>query len=283
MRSATGKPETCASGRFPFGANWTRFLEVVDERHIREACRSLETMLGPDCLRGRAMLDAGSGSGLFSLAAMRLGAARVHSFDSDPESVGATGELRRRYYPDDPRWTVEQASVLDHSCLDRMGSFDVVYSWGVLHHTGDMWAALAGVLTLVVPGGKLFVSIYNDQGRVSERWRTVKRTYNLLPTRLRTAYVLCVMGPRELRTALVFTLKGKPRDYLREWTQYGRERGMSRWHDLVDWVGGYPFEVAAPERVFEFACERGFSLSRLVTRQGLGCNEFVFTRAPDGS
>jgi len=56
-------------------------------------------------------------------------------------------------------------------------------------------------------------------------------------------------------------------------------RGMSAWHDLLDWLGGYPFEVSRPEEVFDFYRKRGFTLERLTTAGGrLGCNEFVFRR-----
>jgi 2-polyprenyl-6-hydroxyphenyl methylase/3-demethylubiquinone-9 3-methyltransferase len=56
-------------------------------------------------------------------------------------------------------------------------------------------------------------------------------------------------------------------------------RGMSPWRDVVDWVGGLPFEVAKPEEIFEMFQQRGFSLDRLRTcAGGLGCNEFVFSR-----
>ena len=61
------------------------------------------------------------------------------------------------------------------------------------------------------------------------------------------------------------------------------ERGMNRWRDVVDWVGGFPFEVASPERVFDFYRARGFELERLITcRGGHGCNSFVFRRSGAG-
>src|ERR1044072_5239228 len=101
-------------------------------------------MLEVDNLLGKKFLDVGSGSGLFSLAARRLGA-QVHSFDYDPQSVACTGELRRRYFPDDLHWVVQQGSVLDQGYLASLGSFDVVYAWGVLHHTGAMWRALDNI------------------------------------------------------------------------------------------------------------------------------------------
>ena len=144
--------------RFQFGKNWTRFLGVLDEDRIREAERSLCEMLGVARLDGKTFIDVGSGSGLFSLAAYRLGAS-VYSFDYDPQSVATTLELRRRYAPGDARWQVENGSVLDSEYVTSLGQFDVAYSWGVLHHTGDMWRAMDNVVSLVGPGGHLFIAL----------------------------------------------------------------------------------------------------------------------------
>jgi 2-polyprenyl-6-hydroxyphenyl methylase/3-demethylubiquinone-9 3-methyltransferase len=146
--------------RFAFGANWRRFLDSLDDVRIREAEASLRAMLGVDHLRGRSFLDIGSGSGLFSLAAWRLGA-RVHSFDYDPQSVACTEELRRRYAPGDSRWTIARGSALDAAYLLSLGQYDVVYSWGVLHHTGRMWEALELALLQLAPDGSLFIAIYS--------------------------------------------------------------------------------------------------------------------------
>jgi 2-polyprenyl-3-methyl-5-hydroxy-6-metoxy-1,4-benzoquinol methylase len=270
--------ELATGARFAFGENWSRFLSTVDEERIGEACRSLRLMLNVESLNGSTMLDIGCGSGLFSLAAVRLGAELVHSFDFDPASVGCAQELRRRYAPD-ARWTTEQGSALDRGYVGSLGRFDLVYSWGVLHHTGDMLTAMDNVALPVAPGGTLFVSIYNDQGRRSRRWRLIKRIYNQLPAALRTPFVVLVMGPRELRSAVGAAIRLKPQVYVKAWTQYKQARGMSRWHDLVDWCGGYPFEVAKPESVFDFYRQRGFSLKGLKTAGGgLGCNEFVFEK-----
>jgi 2-polyprenyl-3-methyl-5-hydroxy-6-metoxy-1,4-benzoquinol methylase len=267
--------------RFGFGENWRRFLEVLDDERIAEVERSLTEWLGEGSLKGKTFLDAGCGSGLFSLAALRLGARQVHSFDYDQDSVECARELRRRYAGDSANWTVERGDVLDEAYIHQLGTYHVVYSWGVLHHTGDMWRALAIIRRTVSPGGRLFIAIYNDQHMVSRYWRLVKRIFNLLPAAVRAPYAVVVMAPRELVSLAVQTLRGRPQEYLHSWTRYKAARGMSRWHDLLDWVGGYPFEVATPDEIFAFYHARGYQLERLRTcGGGLGCNEFVFRRMP---
>lgn len=267
--------------RFGFGKNWARFLSVLNEERIAIAEQSLQEKLEVDTLASKSFLDIGSGSGLFSLAARRLGA-RVRSFDYDPQSVACTAELKRRYFPDDPDWVVEQGSALDRGYLQSLGQFDIVYSWGVLHHTGDMWRALEYAAGMVAANGFLFLSIYNDQGMMSRVWRRVKKTYNTLPAPLKLPFAIAIAIPLEGSVALICLVKLKPMDYIRGWTQYRKHRGMSRWHDIVDWVGGYPFEVAKPEQIFDFYRRKGFELVRLKTAGGgLGCNEFVFVRKQD--
>jgi 2-polyprenyl-3-methyl-5-hydroxy-6-metoxy-1,4-benzoquinol methylase len=264
-----------ASGqRFQFGKNWSRFLEVLDDNRIEQAVLSLQTMLETDSLAGKSFLDIGSGSGLFSLAARRLGA-KVHSFDFDPQSVACTAELKRRYFDGDSDWTVQTGSVLDKTYLESLGQFDIVYSWGVLHHTGDMWSALDNVDRNVAPGGRLFISLYNDKGRTSRLWRSIKKTYVSLPSHLRwMVLVPCYAyswGLNSLRDLVLL----RP---FRSWREYSKGRGMSAHRDMIDWVGGYPYEVSSPSQILSFYRSRGYELQALKTCSGLGCNEFVFSR-----
>lgn len=252
--------------RFEFGENWARFLQVVDEERVAEAERSLTEMLDVP-LAGRRFLDIGSGSGLFSLAARRLGAV-VHSFDYDEQSVACTEELRRRFRPGDAGWTIERGSALDAAYLESLGLFDVVYSWGVLHHTGDQWTALDLAVRRVTDGGRLFVALYNDQGVLSRYWALVKRTWNQRPA-VRPV-IIGVHAPWFVGVrGAVRAARGR----------LGADRGMSLWYDLLDWLGGYPFEVSTPGAVVDAVRARGLHLERLTTVGGRhGCNQFVFSR-----
>jgi 2-polyprenyl-3-methyl-5-hydroxy-6-metoxy-1,4-benzoquinol methylase len=256
--------------RFAFGENWSRFLAVLSEERIQQAEQSLCDMLKVEDLQGKHFLDIGSGSGLFSLAARRLGAT-VLSFDYDPQSVACAEELRHRYLPGDASWKIERGSVLDENYITSLGQFDVVYSWGVLHHTGQMYKAFSTISTAVVPGGQLFIAVYNDQGLISKYWSRVKRAYNKSPI------------ARILLTAIHAPYLFGARWLLRAVTgRYAVDRGMSLWYDMIDWLGGYPFEVAKPEEVFRYFRDRGFSLRDMKTCGGrMGCNEFLFHLSDD--
>ena len=271
--------EIARGERFQFRQNWSQFLPAIDEERIQQAETSLKQMLEVESLDGKTFLDIGSGSGLFSLAARRLGA-RVHSFDFDPKSVYCTTELRKNYFRDDQSWKIQEGSVLDGEFMKSLGQYDIVYSWGVLHHTGDLWTALENAQQRVAPGGKFFIALYNDTGSQSARWVWIKKTYNGLPSILRPPFAALAMAPQELKQMAKSIVLLKPGRYIDSWTSYRRNRGMTKWRDMVDWVGGYPYQVSTPDEVFDFARARGFLLTKLKCgRVGLGCNEFVFVRS----
>jgi 2-polyprenyl-6-hydroxyphenyl methylase/3-demethylubiquinone-9 3-methyltransferase len=271
--------EIARGERFQFGQNWSQFLPAIDDERIERAEQSLKEMLEVESLSGKTFLDIGSGSGLFSLAARRLGA-RVHSFDFDPKSVYCTTELKKNYFRDDESWQIEEASVLDAEFMKSLGEFDIVYSWGVLHHTGNLWTAMENAHQRVAPGGKLFIALYNDTGSQSTRWNWIKKTYNGLPGILRSPFAAIVWLPTEIKLLASSVVRLRPKDYIDSWTQYRKNRGMTKWRDIIDWVGGYPYEVSTPDEVFDFCRARGFELTKLnCGRVGLGCNQFVFVKS----
>jgi 2-polyprenyl-6-hydroxyphenyl methylase/3-demethylubiquinone-9 3-methyltransferase len=269
--------EIQAGNRFRFGANWTRFLAVVDEARITEAEKSLREMLGVTNLQGRRFLDIGCGSGLFSLAARRLGA-EVHSFDFDLQSVACAQELKRRYFREDSGWRVEEGSVLDSQYVERLGKFDVVYSWGVLHHTGSMWVAIENAINRVAnSGGTLFIAIYNDQGWKSHVWWFVKFLHNRAPRFLRGPFAVATTVITHILVTLKQLIRLQPLTIISSLFR-APPRGMSAKYDMLDWIGGFPYEFATFETLNAYLGARGFTVRNARRCTSLGCHELVCQR-----
>lgn len=271
---------------YEFGKNWTRFLRVLNDKRIEIADQSLKDFLHKDELNGLKFLDVGCGSGLFSLSAKRLGAT-VYSFDYDILSVNCCKELKKRYLPPHhhpssmsdstkDEWIIEQGSVLDSEYMTQFRDYDIVYSWGVLHHTGNMELAFDNVAQAVKQGGLLFIAIYNDQGKKSVRWRKIKKLYSnsskIVRFFIASLYIIRHWIPVILKDT-VFKLNP-----FRSFINYKKNRGMSMLYDLYDWLGGYPFEVASCGAILDKFREKGFELIRLKDVNYSGCNEFLFIK-----
>jgi SAM-dependent methyltransferase len=265
---------------FPFGKNWQLFLKRFDTERVGIAESSLVEFMEVENLEGKSFLDIGCGSGLFSYAAYNLGAARVVSFDIDPECVACCRELRAK--ADNPdNWEIHNGSVLDQQFLTRMGAFDIVYSWGVLHHTGKMWDAIENSLSLVNPGGLYYIALYNrilardgSTAWIHSFWTTIKRIYNSYPFIGR--YVL--EPPAMAAYLAIVMVRGQnPVTHVKN---YKSHRGMSWRTDATDWLGGYPYEYASVEEVFRFVREKrpDFNLVNLKVTSGRGLNWYLFAR-----
>jgi len=264
------------SSRFAFGENWLDYANSLDAARIGEAEQSLRRLLQADTLADVSFLDVGSGSGLFSLAARRLGA-RVHSFDSDQASVLCTRRVRDLYRPDDRDWTIEQGSILDPDYISRLGAFQIVYSWGVLHHTGAMHQALQAAASLVAPKGLFAFALYR-RTLMCGLWWWEKRWYSgasrKAQRRARAVYLAL------LRAAFLVTR----RDFRAYVENYQSKRGMDFFTDVHDWMGGYPYESILAPAVEALLRPLGFARvhatdSRLTTGIfGSGCDEYLYRR-----
>lgn len=267
---------TQREAHFEFGANWLSYLEQVSERHIREAVRGLERLFPNGELKGQRFLDIGCGSGLSLLAALRLGAREVVGVDIDENSVEASRRCLRRFAPN-AAWRVSRASVFDLN-PEQHGRYDIVYSWGVLHHTGDLWLAMEKACALVSEAGLIAIALYRKTPMCGF-WRRAKHFYSRAPR--------SVQAPvRWLYQAayLVNKMKQKknPFTFARN---YPKKRGMSWSHDAHDWLGGYPYESSSAEEVHAQLSRLGVQLVRERVPEvfgrglfGTGCNEFVAQR-----
>ena len=260
--------------RFGFGKNWAAFLKTLDETKIKYSIDSLKQMLELESLKEKTFIDVGSASGLSSLAAYKLGA-EVLSFDFDDQSVACTKYLRDRYAQQEKeKWEVMQGSVLDKDFIKKMGTFNIVYSWGVLHHTGNMYEAFENVILLCKKNSLLFIAIYDDRGLKSRGWKIVKKIYN--KNSFNKGLVKSVFFPYFVLTGLVGDIS-KLKNPVKRYTEYKSNRGMSVYHDWVDWLGGYPFEVATPTALKDFFKARGFTLLK-GNYVPAACNELIFKK-----
>lgn len=266
------------AGYFSFGKNWQNFLSRLHEDQIQEAMLSLEAFLGgKENISGKTFVDIGCGSGLFSLAAYRLGAQKILSVDIDESSVWCVHHLHEKEGRPE-NWKVLTGSALDQDFLKKLGTFDIVYSWGVLHHTGNMEKALQNIARLPNKGGRVFIAIYNDNKRILEGtsrfWLKMKKIYNHAPQGLQKIMEVIYAD----YIALGLLLHGiNPLSYVRS---YRSLRGMDFWTDIRDWLGGYPYEYASQEEITDFFEKQGFVLIRTIAARSIGCNEFLFESSP---
>lgn len=262
--------------RYEFGRNWSRFVKRnFNEERLQIAQKRILDFIGRDSLVGLDFLDIGSGSGIHSYGALRAGAGRVHSFDYDPNSVAAARSLR--VHAGEPaNWTIEQGDVLDDNCIERLGKWSFVYSWGVLHHTGDMWRAVRNAQKTVADDGWFYIALYSadvDFQPSKEFWIEKKQEYNRAGA-LKKAYMVwwyiwCFGMSRNIR-ALPAVIK--------QIIRYRFNRGMSYFADVRDWLGGYPMEYAPDQAVVDLLeGEFGFELVNVKT--GEACSEFLFRRS----
>ncbi len=252
---------------FSFGKNWQDFLEGVSETEISRAKDDILEWLGENGVAGKSVIDVGSGSGIHSLAFVMLGAKAVHSFDYDPNSVAATTKVRESA-GSPPHWKVEHGSVLDENYVRSLGKFDIVYSWGVLHHTGAMWKAVENCAALVAPGGAFWIALY-QKGPLYPAHLALKRRYNSASD----------FGKRWMIRKRIFRImlgRLKSGNNPFAWNeQY--DRGMNVYNDLIDWYGGLPYEVASEDEVVRFGRKRGFVLERITVVPEGACSMYLFS------
>jgi 2-polyprenyl-6-hydroxyphenyl methylase/3-demethylubiquinone-9 3-methyltransferase len=260
---------------FSFGKNWKNFLKGINEDKIKNAESSIIDFLGLKDLKNKSFLDIGCGSGIFSFGALNLGAKKIVSFDIDSFSVECCNYFYNKAYRPE-NWRVIKGSILDDNFILNLGNFDVVYAWGVLHHTGQMWKSIRNSLKLVNKGGYYYLAIYNkvDGWKGSDFWLKVKRIYNHSPKVVKYSFEFIYM----LAYFVVNFLKLE--SPIKKIKNYKSGRGMSWRRDITDWFGGYPYEYATVKEILNFMDSNfpRFKLVNIKRTEGLENNWFLYKR-----
>lgn len=254
---------------FSFGKNWESFLETISGDQVKSAIQDIEEWIGKENVEGKTILDIGCGSGIHSLAFFLLGAKTIHSFDYDIISVKTTKKLWEQYNKP-ANWDIFQGSILDDEFIKKSRLYDIVYAWGVLHHTGDIWKAIGNAASLVREGGIFWISVY-AKGPNYPKHLKLKKKYNAASPAgkkmLEYFFILKKMAKRVLNFQNPFGWNEK------------KTRGMDTYHDIVDWLGGLPYEVASENEILGFCAQRGFILDRIWANGEGGCSIYVFHRS----
>ena len=265
------------AARYGFGKNWKDYIQKhFSEERVEISRKHLLSFLKLDDLKGKYFLDIGCGSGLHSLAALRAGAERIYSFDYDPYSVATTKKLKE-LAGNPSSWDVYQGSILDKEYLATIAPADVVYSWGVLHHTGSMWQAMDNAVGLGKKDSLYYIALYDHDIQVNptaEFWLDVKQRYNksseLGKRRLELWYIWTFLLHSSASNLFALLTRSK---------EYKNARGMALYNDIKDCLGGWPMEFAKRADVKAWAERHG--LEMLTMKTGEANTEYLFKRAMD--
>jgi len=262
---------------FSFGKNWQNFLKSLNSEKIENAKKSLVDFLGgEEKIKDKSFIDIGCGSGLFSLAAFKLGASEIISVDIDEFSISCTNHLKEK--ENNPsNWKITRGSALNENFLKSLGQFDIVYSWGVLHHSGNMYRSFENILFLMKPLGIFYLAIYNNNKNkwkegTSNFWYKIKKIYN--NSGIFTKKIILYFYTAYFILGLIANGKN-PVSYIKN---YKSNRGMNWYTDIIDWLGGYPYEYATPDEIINFFGKRNILCKRLLYRDNIGCSEYLFIK-----
>jgi len=253
---------------FDFGKNWEDFsLNALDQSSLKEAEESLESLLGREGLRGKSFLDIGSGTGIFSIAAAKMDASKIVGFDINQKCIEIAVKNSEVFALGSVTPEFRRISILESDSIAALGKYDVVYAWGSLHHTGAMFKAIENASGCVANGGTFVLAIYNKHV-TSPIWKKIKRFYNQSPGVVRRLMVYLFI--LVIFTAKLLFTRRNP---------FKQRRGMNFYYDVIDWIGGYPYEYASADEIVKFLNCLNFKNVKVTTPDvPTGCNEFVFVK-----
>ena len=255
---------------FKFGENWKNFSNLIDNNRLKEAVTSLKKLTNKKSLNNLSFLDIGCGSGLSSLAAIQLNCKKIYAIDQDEQSIKTTKKVLQK-----SRFKKVKVEKKDLFTLNEKEKFDIVYSWGVLHHTGNMLEAIKKSTKMVSKNGILILALYKKT-KLCNLWKIEKYIYKSSPKVIQNF----------IKNLFIFLFKLamilKRKNFSNYINDYKTKRGMDFYHDVHDWLGGYPYESISFEEIskimdkFGYKMIRSFQVKKQIGFFGTGCDEYVF-------
>jgi 2-polyprenyl-6-hydroxyphenyl methylase/3-demethylubiquinone-9 3-methyltransferase len=265
-----------SSRHYSFGKNWLEYSQSINSIHVDHVTSDLSRLLNLKDLTQKSVLDIGCGSGVHDVGFYQLGCRNLTAIDYDQDCITATNQTLEKFCPGSG-YKILQGDILS-SKTQSLGKFDIVYSWGVLHHTGNLLEAICKASTLVAREGHLAIALYRKT-LMCGFWKAEKRLYSRLPRIFQRFLELIYISFFSI--ALLFTQKTSITNYIES---YSSKRGMNFFADVKDWLGGYPYESISPHELRKLMSSLGFrqvySLegNSRIGIFGSGCDEFLFQK-----
>jgi ubiquinone/menaquinone biosynthesis C-methylase UbiE len=234
---------------------WTEYVPELEasEKHWR-------LFYSPQEVRGKSVLDAGCGTGIFSIIFARNGAGRVIGIDISPGSLETARTLKTRFAVDNAEFRLQDMLGLPFAD----GSFDIVWAWGTVHHTTDPFRAISELIRVLRPGGSLFLAVYK-RTKVTFIHEVIRKTLIRTPRRTWTALSKIMAF---FLSPVVFFFKKREKS----------RKGEKLEELILDWYFVPIRHYYAPEEIREFLNEKGLDVEKFLPASGRfdSSSNFIF-------
>ncbi len=229
------------------------FYDVVWTEYIPEYEASEKHWLlfySPEEVKGKTVLDAGCGTGVFSIIFARNGAAKVTGIDISPGSLGTARGLKEKFGLANAEF--QQQDMLHLSFRDA--SFDIVWAWGTVHHTTDPLGAITELIRVLKPGGSLFLAIYK-QTSVTWIHEIIRKTMIRTP---RWSWNVLAKAGAFMLTPVVFLFKRRQKS----------RKGEKLSELILDWYFVPIRHYYTPEEIRVFLERKKFRIEKYLAHSG---------------